>query len=163
MLDTEKKLVCRALVELCKTDGVFRVVEAEEITNMMPDVYLTKAQLSSIIRDLKERNYIRVKYFTPDEYCIQVLPIVEKEFEEEKPAILPIEALEQGQTDVVAGEHKDPDIESEATIVSTTKPVKTEVSVPSKFTLKIFLAALFGSMLGGGIIAAIAIVLQKFI
>ena len=163
MLDTEKKLVCRALIELCKTDGVFRVVEAEEITNMMPDVYLTKAQLSSIIRDLKERNYIRVKYFTPDEYCIQVLPIVEKEFEEEKPAILPIEALEQGQTNVVAGEHRDPEIESEATVVSTTKPVKTEATVSNKTITKVFLAALFGSMLGGGIIAAIAIILQKFI
>ena len=162
MLDTEKKVVCRALIELCKTDGVFRVVEAEEIMNMMPDVYLTKAQLSSIIRDLKERNYIRVKYFTPDEYCIQVLPIVEKEFEEEKPAILPIEALEQGQTDVVAGEHIDPVVESEATIVSTTKQTNTE-NVPSKFPLKVFLAALFGSMLGGGIIAAVAILLQKFL
>ena len=162
MLDTEKKVVCRALIELCKTDGVFRVVEAEEIMNMMPDVYLTKAQLSSIIRDLKERNYIRVKYFTPDEYCIQVLPIVEKEFEEEKPAILPIEALEQGQTDVVAGEHIDPVVETEATIVSTTKQTNTE-KVPSKITLKVFLAALFGSMLGGGIIAAVAILLQKFL
>ena len=162
MLDTEKKVVCRALIELCKTDGVFRVVEAEEIMNMMPDVYLTKAQLSSIIRDLKERNYIRVKYFTPDEYCIQVLPIVEKEFEEEKPAILPIEALEQGQTDVVAGEHIDPVVESEATIVSTTKQTNTE-KVPSKITAKVFLAALFGSMLGGGIIAAVAILLQKFL
>ena len=162
MLDTEKKVVCRALIELCKTDGVFRVVEAEEIMNMMPDVYLTKAQLSSIIRDLKERNYIRVKYFTPDEYCIQVLPIVEKEFEEEKPAILPIEALEQGQTDVVAGEHLDPVVETEATIVSTTKQPTTE-KVPSKITAKVFLAALFGSMLGGGIIAAVAILLQKFL
>ena len=162
MLDTEKKVVCRALIELCKTDGVFRVVEAEEIMNMMPDVYVTKAQLSSIIRDLKERNYIRVKYFTPDEYCIQVLPIVEKEFEEEKPAILPIEALEQGQTDVVAGEHIDPVVETEATIVSTTKQTNTE-KVPSKITLKVFLAALFGSMLGGGIIAAVAILLQKFL
>ena len=162
MLDTEKKVVCRALIELCKTDGVFRVVEAEEIMNMMPDVYLTKAQLSSIIRDLKERNYIRVKYFTPDEYCIQVLPIVEKEFEEEKPAILPIEALEQGQTDVVAGEHLDPVVETEATIVSTTKQPTTE-KVPSKITVKVFLAALFGSMLGGGIIAAVAILLQKFL
>lgn len=162
MLDTEKKVVCRALIELCKTDGIFRVVEAEEIMNMMPDVYLTKAQLSSIIRDLKERNYIRVKYFTPDEYCIQVLPIVEKEFEEEKPAILPIEALEQGQTDVVAGEHIDPEIESEATIVSTTKQASGE-TVSSKITLKVFLAALFGSMLGGGIIAAVAILLQKFL
>lgn len=162
MLDTEKKVVCRALIELCKTDGVFRVVEAEEIMNIMPDVYVTKAQLSSIIRDLKERNYIRVKYFTPDEYCIQVLPIVEKEFEEEKPAILPIEALEQGQTDVVAGEHIDPVVETEATIVSTTKQTNTE-KVPSKITLKVFLAALFGSMLGGGIIAAVAILLQKFL
>ena len=112
---------------------------------------------------MKERNYIRVKYFTPDEYCIQVLPIVEKEFEEEKPAILPIEALEQGQTNVVAGEHRDPEIESEATVVSTTKPVKTEATVSNKTITKVFLAALFGSMLGGGIIAAIAIVLQKFI
>ena len=73
-----------------------------------------------------------------------------------------IEALEQGQTDVVAGEHIDPEIESEATIVSTTKQTYNE-PIPSKLTLKVFLAALFGSMLGGGIIAAVAILLQKFL
>ena len=161
MLDNEKKIVCKALMELCGTDGMFKVVEAEEIMERMPEVYMTKVQLSSIIRDLKERSFIKVKYFTPDEYCIQVLPIIEKEFEAPKQELPPILAMEQGEVPQVEEVDTKTNVVSEATLVN---PTKTESPVASKgLVKKIFLAALLGSFLGGAVIAAIAIVIQKFV
>ena len=161
MLDNEKKIVCKALMELCGTDGMFKVVEAEEIMERMPEVYMTKVQLSSIIRDLKERSFIKVKYFTPDEYCIQVLPIIEKEFEAPKQELPPILAMEQGEVPQVEEVDTKSNVVSEATLVN---PTKTESPVASKgLVKKIFLAALLGSFLGGAVIAAIAIVIQKFV
>ncbi len=161
MLDNEKKIVCKALMELCGTDGMFKVVEAEEIMERMPEVYMTKVQLSSIIRDLKERSFIKVKYFTPDEYCIQVLPIIEKEFEAPKQDLPPILAMEQGEVPQVEEVDTKANVVSEATLVN---PTKTESPVASKgLVKKIFLAALLGSFLGGAVIAAIAIVIQKFV
>ena len=161
MLDNEKKIVCKALMELCGTDGMFKVVEAEEIMERMPEVYMTKVQLSSIIRDLKERSFIKVKYFTPDEYCIQVLPIIEKEFEAPKQDLPPILAMEQGEVPQVEEVDTKANVVSEATLVN---PTKAESPVASKgLVKKIFLAALLGSFLGGAVIAAIAIVIQKFV
>ena len=161
MLDNEKKIVCKALMELCGTDGMFKVVEAEEIMERMPEVYMTKVQLSSIIRDLKERSFIKVKYFTPDEYCIQVLPIIEKEFEAPKQELPPLLAMENGETPQVEDAPSNRDVVTEATLVN---PTKTESPVASKgLVKKIFLAALLGSFLGGAVIAAIAIVIQKFV
>ena len=161
MLDNEKKIVCKALMELCGSDGMFKVVEAEEIMERMPEVYMTKVQLSSIIRDLKERSFIKVKYFTPDEYCIQVLPIIEKEFEAPKQDLPPILAMEQGEVPQVEEVDTKANVVSEATLVN---PTKTESPVASKgLVKKIFLAALLGSFLGGAVIAAIAIVIQKFV
>ena len=148
-------------MELCGTDGMFKVVEAEEIMERMPEVYMTKVQLSSIIRDLKERSFIKVKYFTPDEYCIQVLPIIEKEFEAPKQDLPPILAMEQGEVPQVEEVDTKANVVSEATLVN---PTKTESPVASKgLVKKIFLAALLGSFLGGAVIAAIAIVIQKFV
>ena len=161
MLDNEKKIVCKALMELCGSDGMFKVVEAEEIMERMPDVYMTKVELSSIIRDLKERNYIKVKYFTPDEYCIQVLPIIEKEFEAPKSDLPPILAMEKGEAPEVEEAPTNNDVVSEATLVSETKK---ETPVVSKgLTKKVFLLALLGSFLGGAIVTAIAIIIQKFV
>ena len=161
MLDNEKKIVCKALMELCGTDGMFKVVEAEEIMERMPEVYMTKVQLSSIMRDLKERSFIKVKYFTPDEYCIQVLPIIEKEFEAPKQDLPPILAMEQGEVPQVEEVDTKSNVVSEATLVN---PAKAESPVASKgLVKKIFLAALLGSFLGGAVIAAIAIVIQKFV
>ena len=67
MVDGEAKLVLDALRKLTGTDGIYKVIEAEEILELLP-VELTKLQLSSAIRDLRDREYIKVKYFTPDEY-----------------------------------------------------------------------------------------------
>ena len=166
MLDSEKKNVCKALMELCGVDGTYKVIESSEIMDRMPGVYMTKVELSTIIRDLKDRNYIHVKYFTPDEYCIEVLPIVEKEFEQEKmQAIPPIVALEQGQ-DIDQEESKEGDEQKEIQEEnkSTDKTLLQHSNLKEKKLLeKIFAVAICGAFIGGAIVAALAIVLQKFV
>jgi len=166
MLDSGRKKVCKALLELCGADGTYKVIESTEIMDRMPDVYMTKVELSTIIRDLKDRDYIHVKYFTPDEYCIEVLPIVEKEFKKEKAqSIPPIVALEQGrdleqkdEENLGSGNKEEEKIEVETQVAA-----RSTSSTNKKLLSKIFAAAICGSFLGGAIVAALAIILQKFV
>ena len=59
MLDAEKKEVMRVLRELTGQDDVYKVIEAEEILEKIsPDTPLNKQQLSAIIRDLRDREYL---------------------------------------------------------------------------------------------------------
>jgi hypothetical protein len=134
MIDGEAKLVLDALKKLTQVDGVYKVIEAEEIIELLP-VPLTKLQLSSAIRDLRDREYIKVKYFTPDEYCLSTTRIIE---------------------DVV--EHTE-----EVTAVATVAPVAPQVAQKPVSAKKAFALAFVGAFLGGGIVMAIAIILLKFI
>jgi hypothetical protein len=134
MIDGEAKLVLDALKKLTQVDGVYKVIEAEEIIELLP-VPLTKLQLSSAIRDLRDREYIKVKYFTPDEYCLSTTRIIE---------------------DVV--EHTE-----EVTAVATVAPVAPQVAQKPVSAKKAFVTAFVGAFLGGGIVMAIAIILLKFI
>ena len=71
MLSLEEQSVYDALCAITGDNEVYKIVEADEIMEALPPaVKLTKVQLSQIIKDLKERDYIRVKYFTPEEYCL---------------------------------------------------------------------------------------------
>ncbi|MEG1663448.1 MAG: hypothetical protein RR338_05620, partial [Clostridia bacterium] len=70
MLDAEKKLVFDILHNLIGEDGNYKVIEADEILEKLPNTtQMNKVQLSAIIRELRDTEFIRVKYFTPDEYC----------------------------------------------------------------------------------------------
>lgn len=137
MVDGEAKLVLDALRKLTGTDGIYKVIEAEEILELLP-VELTKLQLSSAIRDLRDREYIKVKYFTPDEYCLLTVRIIEDA----------VEHVDGGEVTVPT---------APVPSVAVTEQVKP---VSSK---KAIAAAFFGAFLGGGIVMAIAIVLLKFV
>ena len=134
MIDGEAKLVLDALKKLTEVDGVYKVIEAEEIIELLP-VSLTKLQLSSAIRDLRDREYIKVKYFTPDEYCLSTTRIIED-----------------------VAEHAD-----EVTAVATVAPQTAQVAQKPVSAKKAFVSAFLGALLGGGIVMAIAIILLKLV
>lgn len=133
MLDGDAKAVYEALKKLTGDDDVYKVVEAEEIMELLPYA-MSKLQLSSAIRDLKENDYVRVKYFTPDEYCLITLK------RNEQPV-------------AVAYEEKEKAVES----APEQKPVVTVK------TGKTFFGAFLGAFLGASIVVAIAMVLMKFV
>lgn len=104
---------------------------------------LSKVQLSAIIRELKDREYILVKYFTPDEYCLSVIKRIEEtpkavaapQSEEEKPA--------------------------ERTLYQN-KPTKVKAEkVASKGAL--FVMSLLGSLIGSAIVAIVTVLVIKFL
>lgn len=143
MLDAEKKEVMRVLRELTGQDDVYKVIEAEEILEKIsPDTPLNKQQLSAIIRDLRDREYLQVKYFTPDEYCLLTMKHTEE-----------LAQLVEDVT-VAAKEHV-----QEATEQAAQVPV-TKVKV-NKISVMIF--AFLGGLLGGGIVTAIFVIVQKFL
>lgn len=139
MLDTQSKAVYEALKKLTGEDDVFKVIEAEEIIEMLT-FDMTKVQLSAIIRDLRDREYIKVKYFTPDEYCLLTLKKLD-ELASIAEEIVSTTVEKQPVNKTVAGKN--------ATVV-----VKTA---------RVFWAAFLGALLGGGIVAAIAVILQIFV
>lgn len=134
MLDGDAKVVYEALKKITGDDEVYKVVEAEEIMEILPYA-MSKLQLSGAIRDLKDSDYIRVKYFTPDEYCLITLK------RNEQPAVVEI------------GEKK------ETTPETATE--KTVVTVKSGGG-KAFLGAFLGALLGSGIVVTIAILITRF-
>lgn len=140
MLNLECQTVYDAIRTLTGNDDVYKVVEAEEIIARLPqEVVLSKVQLSAIIRELKEREYIIVKYFTPDEYCLMANKRIEVKQER-------IAAQEEEAPRAVARVEKKP---------------KEKVAKPvSKGAL--FFASLLGSLVGSGIIAVITTLIIKF-
>ncbi len=135
MVDGQEKLVLDALRKLTGTDGIYKVIEAEEILELIPDE-LTKLQLSSIIRDLRDREYIKVKYFTPDEYCLLTVRVVEEVAE---------------YTEEVA----------EATVVPSLVEVpQKQKKISSKAA---FFTGFLGAFLGGALVMAIAIIIMKYV
>ncbi len=145
MLSLEEQSVYDALCAITGDNEVYKIVEADEIMEALPPaVKLTKVQLSQIIKDLKERDYIRVKYFTPEEYCLLT------------PKLAPVSSSQPAQP-------------VEATVVA--KPErelygekkKTEKAVSGVRRSTVFFMALLGSLLGSAVVAAIAIVIIKFV
>lgn len=142
MLNLECQTVYDAIRTLTGNDDVYKVVEAEEIIARLPqEVVLSKVQLSAIIRELKEREYIIVKYFTPDEYCLMANKRIEEKLKQER-----IATQEEEAPRAVTRVEKKPK-------EKVTKPV-------SKSAL--FFASLLGSLVGSGIIAAITTLIIKF-
>ena len=131
----EAKVVLEALRKLTGTNDIYKVIEADEIIAELP-YQMTKLQLSATIRDLRDREYIKVKYFTPDEYCL--LTVKTKE-----------EAVVTTSDEVY-----------EATAVTTVQKAEKSSAVSSK---KAFWMGFLGAFLGGGVIMSIAIVLLEVV
>ena len=145
MLNPDSKLIYDILRSITQGDDVYKIIEADEIFALLPEgKTFTKVQLSSIIRELKDRDYISVKYFTPDEYCLLTLsrfdeaPVVEATVVEAE-----IEPKEKAER-----------IRYEKKAEKPAKSVKSGV---------VFLRAFLGALLGSAVVAAVAMVLQKFV
>ena len=139
MLNLECQTVYDIIRRIAEVDDVYKVVEADEIIAKLPQgLSLSKIQLSAIIRELKDREYISVKYFTPDEYCLLVIKRIDER------------AKQQGQLVVDAEEDK----------LYGEKKEKKATSVVSKGAL--FFAAFMGSFIGSAIVAVIAVIVTKF-
>lgn len=146
MQDNEKQVLA-ALVQLTGTGDTFKVLEADEILGRLPEgTVMDKQALGAVIRELRGTGYLDVKYLTPDEYCLLVSPRAEE-------ALRPLREEEPRSADTP----------------QTPVPQRNEEPVrkkareyDAKTAPKLFAIAFAGSMLGGMIVAALAIILQKF-
>ncbi len=146
MQDNEKQVLA-ALVQLTGTGDTFKVLEADEILGRLPEgTVMDKQALGAVIRELRGTGYLDVKYLTPDEYCLLVSPRAEE-------ALRPLREEEPRSADTP----------------QTPVPQRNEETVrkkareyDAKTAPKLFAIAFAGSMLGGMIVAALAIILQKF-
>lgn len=147
MLSIESKAIYDILSEITGNSEVYKIVDADEINDRLPEnITLTKVQLSQIIRDLKDRDYVDIKYFTPDEYCLRI-----------------IKHIEQEESDSA---------ESESAPTSAAEPDADEngrqLYGPRKSGgnarpgLVLFMSFL-GGVLGSGFVAAITAILLKFV
>ena len=144
MLNPDSQLVYEILRSLTGDDGVYKIIEADEVIERLPaDKRFTKVQLSGIVRDLKDRDYIGVKYFTPDEYCLLTL----KRFEEQATASAPTQKAEQQKA------------EKQERVSYEQKKEK-----PAKLVGRgtVFFMAMLGSLVGSAVVAAVAILIVKF-
>ena len=132
------KVVLEALRKLTGTNDIYKVIESEEIISELP-YQMTKLQLSEVIRDLRDRGLIKVKYSSPDEYCL--LTVKTKEAP-------------------VAQDKKDTPQGVVAPVVNA--PTK-EAAVKPISSRKAFWMGFLGAFLGGGLIMSIAIVLLELV
>lgn len=144
MLNLECQTVYDIIRRIAEVDDVYKVVEADEIIARLPQgLSLSKIQLSAIIRELKDREYISVKYFTPDEYCLLVVKRIDER------------AKQQGQL----AQEQEEDKPKERALYGEKKEKRPAANV-SKGAL--FWAALCGSFVGSAIIAVITVLVIKF-
>jgi len=144
MLNLECQTVYDIIRSIAEVDDVYKVVEADEIIARLPkELPLSKIQLSAIIRELKDREYVSVKYFTPDEYCLLVIKRIDER------------AKQQGQLVSDTPEEKP----KERALYSQKKK---KDGVKSASSGALFAAAFLGSFVGSAIIAIIAILIVKF-
>ena len=144
MLSIEGQAIYDILCEITEVSEVYKIVDADEITERLPANFnLTKVQLSQIIRDLKDRDYVDIKYFTPDEYFLRVI----KRIEPEEPV----------SPDEPVGESPETVAEQNAI-----KDVQMDAPRSAKPGLVLFMSFL-GGVLGSGFVAAITAILLKFV
>lgn len=147
MLNLECQTVYDVIRSIAGENDVYKIVEADEIIDRMPkEIALTKVQLSAIIRELKDREYITVKYFTPDEYCLLVIKRID-------------ERAKLQQAEVVAPEQP---VEEQKEKKGKKKSSDDKLGkVAGKGVT--FFEALLGSFIGSGIVAAITALIIKFV
>lgn len=146
MLSLEAQTVYDILCAITGDNEVYKIVDAEEVIEKLPPaVPLTKIQLSQIIRDLKDREYVDVKYFTPDEYCLQIVRRVE---------------LPSAQQPVVQAKGGEDDKKERALYGEKKGKAPTAVGVKKGV---VFLMAFLGGLAGSALVAAIAVVIIKFV
>jgi len=84
MLDKRTTFVLSAINKMCE-EGTYKILEADEILKFLPSKFKTEADgLKQMIKYLKERSYVEIKYSDDKEYCICPLPKGRLYFEQEK-------------------------------------------------------------------------------
>ena len=147
MLNLECQTVYDVIRSIAGENDVYKIVEADEIIDRMPkEIALTKVQLSAIIRELKDREYITVKYFTPDEYCLLVIKRIDERAKLQQAGVV---APEQP-----AEEQKEKKGKKKSSDDKLAKVAGKGVT---------FFEALLGSFIGSGIVAAITALIIKFV
>ncbi|MBO5777829.1 MAG: hypothetical protein J6R34_05220 [Clostridia bacterium] len=134
----EMKIVLEALRKLTGTNDIYMVIEAEEIIAELP-YQMTKLQLSATIRDLRDRGLIKVKYSSPDEYCLLTV---------------------KSKGTSVVQDRKDTAVE--VAPVASVAPVAAQKVKPIS-SRKMFWMSFLGAFLGGGLIMSIAIILLELV
>ncbi len=146
MLGIEAKTVYDILSEIAGDTEVYKIIDAEEVLEKLPDGFsLTKIQLSQMIRELKDLEYVDVKYFTPDEYCLQIVRRVEVAPAQTGVAVQAKPSEKQER--VLYGEKKD-------------KEEKQQVSVKRG---AVFFMAFLGAFLGSAIVATVTALIIRFV
>lgn len=141
MLTLECQTVYDAISAIAGEEEVYKVVEADEILTRLPSTLsLDKVRLASIIRELKDRGYILVKYFTPDEYCL---------------------ALAKRLVESTAQPQQEDAPQQDNMMVVVPQAVKKSGAGISKAGA--FFSALLGSILGSGIVAVVTALIIKFV
>lgn len=145
MLNIESQAIYDILCGITGNSEVYKIVDADEINDRLPaNITLTKVQLSQIIRDLKDREYVDIKYFTPDEYCLRVIKRIEPE--------------EMASTEDLDAEHHEENAEDS----KERQLYGGKNAGQAKPGLVLFMSFL-GGVLGSGFVAAITAILLKFI
>ena len=147
MLSIESQAIYDILCDITELSEVYKIVDADEINEKLPvGITLTKVQLSQIIRDLKDREYVDIKYFTPDEYCLRVIKRVD-----------PVEKQTAGEDASIA---ENAEITEDAGERQLYGPKRNTGAV--KPGLVLFMSFL-GGVIGSGFVAAITAILLKFV
>ena len=74
MLDKRTALLLGQLNTIC-LDETYKVIEIKELCSKMPSKLKVNSQsLLESIKHLVERNYISLKYFDEDVFCLSILP-----------------------------------------------------------------------------------------
>ena len=155
MLSAENQAVYDALFAIAGDSEGYKIIDADEVVERLPsDAPMTKVQLSQIIRDLKDRECVDIKYFTPDQYCLRVIKIIHEE---------PVQAVTSTTSDEVPEQTS-----SENQLVPVAKKERklygekksSEVSGIRRGT--VFFMSFLGGLFGSGIAATIVAMLFRF-
>jgi len=147
MLSVESRTIYDILCAITGGSEVYKIVDADEITDKLPsDVSFTKVQLSQFIRELKDLEYVDIKYFTPDEYCLRV---IKRAAEVAKP---------------VSGGSEDA-----AEVPAETQKERVSYGERKRRTVGgvrpgiVFFMSFLGGIIGSGFVAAVTAIILKFV
>lgn len=135
MIQEKNNEVLKAIVSLVGDTDAFKILDADEIIAAVPSsLALDKAELKEAIKEISDREMINIKYSTDDEYCLALLP--KAKIEEDS-----LVAVPSGGKDGVVGK------------------------IGKNWSLKksVFMAALFGSFVGGIIVTIISAIIIAII
>lgn len=136
MIQEKNNEVLKAIVNLVGETDAFKILDADEIIAAVPSgLALDKNGLKEAIKEISDREMVKVKYSNDDEYCL---------------ALLPKAKIEEDSIEVLAGTAKE--------------GVVGKIGKNWSLKKSVFFAALFGALVGGiivTIISAIVIALVK--